>query len=135
MSRSCYSEDLDQWQAIMWRGAVVSAIRGKRGQEFLREMLSALDALPAPRLISGELQKDGEVCALGSVGAKRGMNLAEIYPEDYETVAKQFGIAEALAREIAYENDEGHWKETPEERFSRVRAWVVAHLAPTQETP
>jgi len=47
MSRSGYSDDCDdQWSLICWRGAVKSAIRGKRGQAFLKEMLAALDALP-----------------------------------------------------------------------------------------
>lgn len=44
---------------IRWRGAVASAIRGKRGQAFLREMLAALDAMPEKRLIAGSLVFDG----------------------------------------------------------------------------
>lgn len=129
MSRSGYSEDLDQWDLIRWRGAVASAIRGKRGQQFLSDLLAALDALPQKRLIRDELQDaQGEVCALGSLGVKRGIPLSEIDPYDYEEVSKRFNIAEALAREIEYENDD-RWYETPEERFNRVRAWVVEHLA------
>ena len=38
MSRSGYSDDLDNWDLIRWRGQVSSAIRGKRGQGFLREL-------------------------------------------------------------------------------------------------
>lgn len=45
MSRSGYSEELDQWDLIRWRGQVASAIRGKRGQAFLRAMLAALSLL------------------------------------------------------------------------------------------
>lgn len=48
MSRSGYSDDIDQWDLICWRGAVASAIRGKRGQAFLLEMWKAMTALPAP---------------------------------------------------------------------------------------
>lgn len=132
MSRSGYSYDIDGWQMIMWRGAVNSAIKGKRGQAFLREMLAALDALPLPRLVAHELQEGGEVCALGSVGVKRGMPLDAIDPDDYEAVAKSFGIAVALAREIEYENDEGHCRETPEERFKRVREWIVENIQETK---
>lgn len=33
MSRCGYSDDYDQWALIRWRGAVESAIRGKRGQD------------------------------------------------------------------------------------------------------
>jgi hypothetical protein len=53
MGRAGYSEDCDGWALIRWRGAVTSAIRGKRGQAFLREMLDALDALPVKRIASG----------------------------------------------------------------------------------
>ena len=44
MSRSGYIDDMDdRWAAIMWRGAVKSAIKGKRGKAFFKEMLAALD--------------------------------------------------------------------------------------------
>ena len=77
MSRSGYSVDgdLDHWQLIRWRGAVNSAMNGKRGQAFLRELLDALDALPEPKLIDHDLVRyDGSTdtnlfCALGAVGA------------------------------------------------------------------
>lgn len=57
MSRSGYSDDYDgdNWDLIRWRGAVTSAIRGKRGQAFLREALAALDAMPEKQLIAGDL--------------------------------------------------------------------------------
>lgn len=44
MSRSGYNDDCDGWALIRWRGAVNSAINGKRGQAFLRELVAALDA-------------------------------------------------------------------------------------------
>jgi hypothetical protein len=72
MSRSGYQDYTDQWEVIRWRGAVRSAIRGKRGQAFLREMLAALDALPDKRLIRNELEVNGEYCALGAVGPAAG---------------------------------------------------------------
>ena len=55
MSRSGYSDDLETWQLIKWRGQVMSAIRGKRGQKFLRELLAALDAMPKKILITEDL--------------------------------------------------------------------------------
>jgi hypothetical protein len=84
MSRSGYNDDydLDPWQGIRWRGAVASAIRGRRGQAFLRELLVALDALPEHKLIANELEKDGAVCALGAVGKARGLALAGLHPDD-----------------------------------------------------
>jgi hypothetical protein len=129
MSRSEYGDcDGDQWQLIKWRGAVVSALRGKRGQAFLRELRDALDALPVKRLIKNDLESGGEVCALGAVGRARGTPMAELDPEDHETIAGTFGISNAMAREIMYLNDEYSWscKETPEERYERMRRWVEA---------
>jgi len=130
MSRSGYTDGCDGWDLIRWRGAVKSAIRGKRGQAFLREMLSALDALPDPVLITEELiDPDGDVCAVGSVGQARGMDMSLIDYEEPEEIAKAFGIARALASEIAFENDEGwHRDEKPADRFKRMRKWVTNQL-------
>jgi hypothetical protein len=130
MSRSNYNDDCDDnWQFICWRGAVTSATNGKRGQAFLREMLDAIDALPEQKLVVGELEADGAVCAIGAVGKKRGVDMSKLDPEDIETVAGTFGIPDALAREIVYMNDEwGSHKEKPEERYYRMRRWVKASI-------
>jgi hypothetical protein len=131
MSRSGYSDDCEQWDLIRWRGAVKSAILGKRGQAFLNEMLTALDAMPDKRLVKNELDQSGQVCAIGSVGKARGLDMSGIDPEDRETVANVFGISPAMAAEIVYENDEGvgYWTdETPERRFERMRAWVASKI-------
>lgn len=132
MSRSGYSDGCDsEWALICWRGAVNSAMRGRRGQAFLKEMLAALDSLPEKRLIEGDLEAHGEVCAIGSVGLRRGIDMSKLDPYDRETVAGTFGIAPAMAAEIMYENDEaaGYWStETPEHRWQRVRNWVVAQI-------
>ena len=132
MSRSGYTDDCEYgWEQIMWRGAVTSAIRGKRGQQLLRELAEAMDAMPVKRLISHELVKDGEFCALGLVGAKRGLPIDKLNPEDSGEVAKTFDIAEAMAREVVYVNDDdGYWRsdETPEQRWQRVRKWVAEQI-------
>ena len=153
MSRSGYSEDSDdQWELIMYRGRVASAIRGKRGQAFLLEALAALDAMPEKKLIAKSLKiEDGAMCVLGAVGQRRGFDAEkmkhldqqfEFGAQDY--VASQFGIAEVMVREIVWENDDGsHDKwimdenqkwcrlcETPEQRFARVRSWIVSKVRP-----
>lgn len=138
MSRAGYSDDLETWSLIQWRGAVASAINGFRGQCFLQEMRRALDALPEKRLISEELvdqYDDGAVCALGALGKARGIDMAGIDPEDREIIASKFGIAPAMAAEIVYENDEGggYWsKETPEQRYSRMRKWIEEKIRKPQ---
>lgn len=142
MSRSGYNDDFDGWSLICWRGAVASAIKGKRGQLFLLEMLAALDALPLKRLVANELETSDlipcshwgmfeteSVCAIGAVGKRRGIDMSEIDPNDPPQVAGAFGIAQAMAQEIVYVNDE--WsgrRETPEARFIRVREWVASQI-------
>ena len=126
MSRSGYTEDYsDQWDWIRWRGAVKSAIRGARGQAFLKELLYALDHLPKLSLIVGELERGGEVCALGAVGRHRGLDMEGLDPEDFFTTATAFDIPCALAQEIMYINDEEGLRTEPGwARFNRVREWV-----------
>jgi hypothetical protein len=130
MSRSGYSEDCEQWDMIRWRGAVNSAIKGARGQAFLKEMLQALDALGEHKLIAEELEKDGEVCGIGSVGRSRGIDMTNIDPTDREGIAEVFGIAPALAAEVMWMNDEawGSYNETPEHRFDRMRKWIEEQI-------
>ena len=141
MSRSGYSDDCDGWSLICWRGAVASAIRGKRGQAFLVELRGALDAMPDKRLVTDTLEADGQYCTLGALGAKRGLDMSQIDSHDRESVAKAFDIAEALAAEIVYENDDnpgefvqddtGRWKlirDTPERRWQRMRKWVESNI-------
>lgn len=158
MSRSGYSDDCDGWALIRWRGAVASAIRGKRGQAFLRETLAALDALPEKTLAADSLVTDCEFCTLGAVGRLRGLDMTDVDPDDPSDVALAFGIPRALAAEIMFENDEGvgdthrgswvdvevcgpmpryqshHrciWVENPragEVRWAAMRAWVARRL-------
>lgn len=137
MSRSGYHDDIDEWALIRWRGAVKAAIRGKRGQAFLREMLAALDAMPDKRLIRSELKnEDGEVCAMGAVCAARKIDVEAVDPDCPEEVAQVMGLSEAMVREIASQNDDGFWgawtkAETPEHRWERMRAWVVNQIKVT----
>lgn len=167
MSRSGYHDDMDDVLALgRWRAQVRSATRGKRGQKLLRDMLSALDAMPEKRLVADEIEvsseadrrnaqawvklfgdpasaqryydtivarrpaeyREGDVCALGALGRARGLNMIDLDPEQPEAVAAAFDIAEPLAREIVYMNDEAGYRETPEQRWARMRAWVAAQI-------
>ena len=133
MSRSGYTDGLDNWKLIQWRGQVASAIRGRRGQEFLRDLIAALDALPDKMLIADELRDaDGHVCAIGALGVARGIDLNQLDPEDYDAVAEAFNIAHQLAQEVAWLNDEVYSSETPDERFKRMRAWAATQLHPSE---
>lgn len=136
MSRSGYSDDYgcdDPWGLIRWRGAVKSSIRGKRGQAFLRELLDALDSMPKKELLAVTINTDEGCCALGTVTKARGIDTSDLdaldpdddYGESAHALAKRLGIADAMAKEIVFMNDEGAWdNETPEGRWNRMREWV-----------
>ena len=131
MSRSGYSEyDDDNWAMIKYRGQVASATRGKRGQALLKDILIGMNGMPVKRLIAQELEvADGAVCAIGAAGKLRGVDMGKIDPEDFDTVAGAFDVADCLAREIVWENDEcGPRRETPEQRFDRMRRWLRAQI-------
>ena len=144
MSRSGYDDSYDNWRLIRYRGAVASAIRGKRGQAFLRELLAALDALPEKRLIGESFVADGGVCALGAVCAARGVEPPALDDDDYEDEteagalaeepADLLGISQALAAEVMHENDRwprfARGPEAPEHRWTRMRAWVADQILP-----
>lgn len=102
------------------------ATTGYRGQHLLRKLRDALDAMPNKRLITDAIKNEaGEVCALGALDPN---------VEEYDAIylAEHFGIAYALAAEIVYQNDEAMmWRgesETPERRWTRMRAWVDAQI-------
>ena len=135
MSRSGYGDDCSGAELVLWRGAVSSALYGRRGQAYLREMAAALDAMPEKRLIPSALVCEDGCCAMGSVALARGQDVAGVDAHDRDWVAKVMGIAPAMAAEIAFENDEGysHAVETPEQRWQRMRRWVDRHIIPGPE--
>lgn len=134
MSRSGFYEydgwnASDQWRLICCRGAVASAIRGKRGQAFLKELLAVLEAMPDKKLIEGDLvTPQGEVCAIGSICVARGIDLTDIEIEDYESIAHVLGIAPMLVQEIEFTNDESYFGSDEEtnarHRWRVMRDWV-----------
>lgn len=129
MSRHGYSDDLDVLDLGRYRGQVKSAIRGKRGQAFLRELAAAMDAMPEKALIAEELIDDeGQCCTIGVVCKARGIDVSKIDHEEPEQVGAAVGIARQLAAEIEYENDDGGWRETDEQRWQRMRRWVDSQL-------
>jgi len=147
VSRSGYSDDCNGWEHVMWRGAVKRAIRGKRGQALLKELETALLALPKKELCADSFAsaEKGEVCALGAVALKRrldkGMSLPdalkeieEKYPEGYsaEAIAEEVDIAGALLKEITYINDESVYGAggvtQREKRFREVLSWVQSQI-------
>ena len=113
MSRSGYTDDMDDnWALIRWRGAVASAIKGKRGQALLKEMEVALLSLPDKRLIANEFANatEGEVCALGAVALKRRLDKGIDRETAMKEIEKQFPEgceAEEIADEMERFHEEG----------------------------
>jgi hypothetical protein len=141
MSRYCDSDDYDYepWMEGQAAGAMRSAIRGRRGQQLLRDLIAGLDALPVPELAAGALEdpETGCVCALGAVRLQRG---AEAVPLDFDPtdpdidwryLAKPFDISETLAHAVISENEYGNKRNDEQSRRRRwqsVRAWAVGNL-------
>ena len=128
MNRSRYCDEVDQWSFIRRCGAVKSAIKGKRGQAFLKELRDSLDAMSHKALGAESLSADDEFCAFGVVGARRGIPMENIDAYDYYAVAYIFGISATLAQEIMFENNWGAREETGEMRWERMRAWVDSNI-------
>lgn len=108
--------------------SLARAVKGKRGQSFLRGLVEALDSLPEPKLIRYHYALCGDHCALGAVAAHRNLLIADMVIED---VADELDVAPSLAQAIAAVNDESSgpfWEETPEQRWSRVRAWAASQI-------
>jgi len=136
VNRSGYTDDIDDSSAAgRWRGMVKSAIRGKRGQAFLRELAAEMDKMPVKELIAEELVRpDGACCTIGVVCKARGLDVAKIDVDEPDQVSAAVGIASCLAAEIEHENDDGFWhyertKESDAERWVRMRAWVEKRIA------
>jgi len=145
MSRLYYEDDYDYWQEGLQRGWLRSAIRGKRGQQFLRELVLALDALPTPELSCGALEdsKTGCCCAFGAVRRFRGPENIKLWfhPEEEDmtpdNLAEPFGVSPTLAWAVVQANDEdmndGNTEQSRRRRWAEVRAWAVRHLLPVPQ--
>lgn len=131
MSRSGYTEDCEYLG--IYRASVERAMKGKRGQAFFRDLITALDAMPEKRLVSGDLEThEGAVCALGALGRHRRVDMSQLDTYDHDGLGTAFGIAKVLAAETMFENDESGCK-TPEERWQHIRDWADSQLrAPTE---
>ncbi len=133
----CEEEDFpganDLWQANCER-----SLRGKLGQQELRELRAALLELPRKRLIHGELEDgEGGVCAIAAYGKRKGLDLSRF---DLDTDTDEVGIAGGMPRLVAWRVVEMNDMEldrhfTPEERYRRMLAWVESKLGAPNARP
>jgi hypothetical protein len=135
-----YDDDSDPSQEGLAAGALRSAIRGERGQRFIRDLVQALDALPLPDLAAGALEDEetGCPCAFGAVRRFRGADAVPLWfhpmEEDVtpDNLAKPFNVSKTLAWAVVQVNEDGmigNDEETRRLRWKRVRDWAVRRLS------
>ena len=128
MSRSGYTEDGENYE--LYRATVKRAIKGKRGQAFLKELAAAMDAMPVKELIDEELVSEKGCCAIGVVCKARGLNTENVDIYDAAAIGKLVNISKSMAAEIEYYNDEYYEfpEEDPASRWQRMRNWVEKRI-------
>jgi hypothetical protein len=133
-------------QAALYQANTDRALRGKRGQVFLREMEEALLMLPKKELINGAVCREGQVCAIGALALKRKRDAgdsisAALYwlekeaPDEWSEAdstaayaSEHLDVLERLAYRMAWINDRYEpEEETSEKRYERVLKWVREH--------
>lgn len=153
MSRfdDCYDEDFPN-QAALYHANTERALKGKRGQAFLKELEAALLMLPEKVLIEGSICREGAVCANGALALKRkvdaGMQIPEALkwleenkPDDDfnggdagqtgDFMEKHFGILSRLAVHTAFVNDEHRQTDHSDHgRYEKVLSWVRSQILP-----
>ena len=113
-----------------------AAIRGKRGQVLLRDLLAALDEMPEKLLIASDfVWPDGKCCALGALGLSRGMDSEDLNAlgGDVAKAARAFAAPPSLIEAIQRENDAGPWVgrrtyQFQHNRWIYMRAWVASKI-------
>jgi hypothetical protein len=146
------SDDCDENfnnEGLLWWANVERHIKGAKGQAVLREIRDVLRAMPEKVLLSSRLADEkGHVCAVGAVALARRVakgesrddvlcDLARKIPEDdtYNgaDITASVGVAVGLKYGLAWalgDANDGYWKDTPEERYERVLAWVEKNIQP-----
>lgn len=140
MTRLRECDDCEYWQEGLSVGWLRNAIRGKRGQRLLRDLIKGLDSLPTPELSAGALEDPdtGCACALGVVRRVRGAENVPLWfepdEEDIEPwdLAGPFDIPVTLAWEVVQQNEwfsESNDEQTRRKRWKAVRDWAVSNLS------
>ncbi len=130
MSRSNYSDDCEYLD--LYRASVDRAIKGRRGQSFLRELALEMDRMPEKKLVANVLiDPQGQCCTIGVLFKARRINVEAIDYNNARQIGEIAGIARSMAAEIEFENDDDECYaplELPQERWVRMREWVTSNL-------
>lgn len=156
MTRIGYKEDEDYpGEHNLWQANCRRSLSGQRGQAALRELESALLALPTKRLIAERLDDGTDCCAIGAVVRQRGLDPNEFDEEAMEEVGEDLGFPRLVAWKVVEANDIDNedytlWAPgpnrydawgytpgyqlsvavTPEERYDAMLKWIRSRLSP-----
>lgn len=112
-----YSEDEDYpGQFALWQGNCQRSLKGRAGQNALRELEAALLALPDRRLIAGKMiDAEGDVCSIGALAKYKGRDLLSephVGPDDefegdgeMEEIGMELGLPRLVAWKVVELND------------------------------
>lgn len=104
-------------QFNLWQANCRRSMRGKAGQQALRELETALLAMPEQELYHGVfVQPSGEACALGALMVERkvaeGLSrdeaiavCADVDPDESQEAGERLGIPPMVAWSIVAQND------------------------------
>ncbi len=114
-----YSDEEDfTGQFALWDANCRRSLKGKAGQRELRELKTALLALPEKRLIKDALtDEQGGMCAIACYGKHKGVDLSKFDDEDE---SDEVGIAGGMPRLVA-------WKVVALNDITLDTVWEVAH--------
>ena len=127
-----YSDEED-WpgQFELWQGNCERSLRGRQGQQELKELKAALLALPDKSLLYKTLyDEEGGVCAVGAYGRHKGLDLTK-FDVDSETdeVGIEAGMPKLVAWKVVEMNDILFDRTfTPEQRYEGMLAWVESKI-------
>lgn len=145
MTRLYYDDEPSPQEEGLIAGALRSAIRGKRGQRFLRDLIAALDALPSKELSAGALEDEqtGCCCAFGAVRRWRGAAAVPLWFDPMEEdlspshLAEPFNVSETLAWAVVAANEScfsGNAEPERRRRWEEVKRWALRHLESSSST-
>ena len=126
-----YSDEEDfPGQFDLWQSNCDRSLRGRQGQEELKQLRAALLALSDKRLIHGSLvDEEGCVCAIGAYAKQKGLDLSSFDSYSYtDEVGIEGGMPPLVAWKVVEMNDLEFDDVTPEQRYEKMLAWVESKI-------
>ena len=145
MRVSCTYDEEYPGEFALWQANCRRSRRSAKGRAALEQLERALTGMPVKKLGYDILvEPSGEVCAIGAQMVQEAMDggmtrekavahCAEA--DEYETqeAGERLGMPKLVAWAVAVENDDCR-TEKPEERYTRILAWVQSEIAHSKNT-